>query len=120
MPSNVEYACLQKEIRDIDKELLAQHSDIQYFGDTLEDFADTAAFCELMDVVISVDTSVAHLAATLGKLTWLLLPFSPDWRWLLGLDNSPWYPTVKLYRQETINDWCGVLEKVEADLIALS
>lgn len=69
-----------------------------------------------MDVVISIDTSVAHLAGTLGKLTWVLLSYSPDWRWLLDRDDSPWYPSVKLYRQEKINDWDGLLEKVKNDL----
>ena len=112
----VEYICLQKELRSIDKELLSKHPQIKYFGDTLEDFTDTAALCELMDVVISVDTSVAHLASTLGKPTWVLLPYSPDWRWLLDRNDSPWYPSVKLYRQEKIHDWHGVLEKVKSDL----
>ena len=116
LPSNIEYFCLQKEIRQIDKEFLAQHNEIKYFCDSLEDFIDTAALCELMDVVISVDTSVAHLAGTLGKPTWVLLPFSPDWRWLLDRDDNPWYSSVKLYRQESISDWDGVLEKVKLDL----
>ena len=116
LPSNVEYVCLQKELRDIDKELLAQHIEIQYYGDALEDFTDTAALCDLMDVVISVDTSVAHLAGTLGKQTWVLLPYSPDWRWLLDRDDNPWYPSAKLYRQEKIDNWNSVLEKLKIDL----
>jgi tetratricopeptide (TPR) repeat protein len=116
LPCDVEYVCLQKEIRDIDKELLKKHSEIQYFGEELVDFLDTAALCQLMDVVISVDTSVAHLSGTLGKPTWILLPFCPDWRWLLNKDESPWYPSVKLYRQEKINDWTGILEKIKNDL----
>jgi ADP-heptose:LPS heptosyltransferase len=116
LPANVEYICLQKELRATDKELLSEHSQIKYFGDNLEDFTDTSALCELMDVVISVDTSVAHLAGTLGKPTWVLLPYSPDWRWLLDRVDSPWYPSVKLYRQEKIYDWDGVLEKVRFDL----
>jgi len=120
LPSNIEYVCLQKELRGIDKELLAQHAEIKYFGDALKDFTDTAALCELMDVVISVDTSVAHLAGTLGKLTWVLLPFSPDWRWLLDRDDNPWYPSAKLYRQEKINDWDRVFESIKADLLALN
>lgn len=113
---NVEYVCLQKELRDIDKELLAQHIEIKYFGDGLEDFTDTAALCKLMDVVISVDTSVAHLAGTLGKPTWVLLPFIPDWRWLLDKDDNPWYPSAILYRQEKMGNWNSVLEKVKSDL----
>jgi tetratricopeptide (TPR) repeat protein len=113
---NVEYICLQKELRNIDKELLAEQHQIKYFGDALEDFTDTSALCELMDIVISVDTSVVHLAGTLRKPTWVLLPHSPDWRWLLDRNDSPWYPSVKLYRQEKIYDWDGVLEKVRSDL----
>jgi tetratricopeptide (TPR) repeat protein len=120
LPDHAQYVCLQKEVRNIDKGLLAQHSEIKYVGDALEDFTDTAALCELMDVVISVDTSVAHLACALGKMTWILLPFAPDWRWLLDRDDNPWYRTAKLYRQDKINDWNGVLKKVQSDLLALN
>jgi hypothetical protein len=116
LPSNIEYVCLQKEMRDADKKILAQQTKIKYFGEALADFTDTAALCELMDVVISVDTSVAHLAGTLGKLTWILLPFRPDWRWLTDRDDSPWYPSVKLYRQSKIGDWDNVLRKIENNL----
>ena len=116
LPSHIDYVCLQKEVRDVDKDLLAQHSEIKYFGDALDDFTDTSALIESMDLVISVDTSVAHLAGTLRKPTWVLLPFSPDWRWLLDRDDSPWYPTVTLYRQEKINDWDGALERLKGDL----
>jgi len=62
---------------------------------------------------------VAHLAAALGKPTWILLPSHPDWRWLLNRDDSPWYPSARLYRQGTAGDWSGVLEKVGADLRSL-
>ena len=116
LPSSCQYICLQKELRNADQAILAQHPHIQFFGDALEDFTDTAALCDLMDVVISVDTSVAHLAAALGKPTWVLLPFSPDWRWLLDRKDSPWYPSAKLYRQERIGDWNGVLSRVREGL----
>ena len=116
LPSNIVYVCLQKELRSIDKEVLEKNSHIQFYGDALEDFTDTAALCDLMDVVISVDTSVAHLAGTLGRTTWVLLPFSPDWRWSLDGNDSPWYPTAKLCRQERIGDWNGILEKLNGDL----
>jgi ADP-heptose:LPS heptosyltransferase len=72
-----------------------------------------------MDVVISVDTSVAHLSAALGRPTWILLPYRPDWRWLLDREDSPWYPTARLYRQGTIGDWKGVLQRIGRDLIDL-
>ena len=118
LPSHVEYVCLQAELRDVDIELIAQQTEIKYFGDALEDFTDTAALCELMDLVISVDTSVAHLSAALGKKTWVLLPYTPDWRWQLERSDSPWYPSIQLYRQPSIGDWTSVLEKVKLDLIA--
>ena len=71
-----------------------------------------------MDAVVSVDTSVAHLSAALGRNTLILLPFKSDWRWLLDRDDTPWYPSAKLYRQESIGDWSGALENVRADLSA--
>ncbi len=76
------------------------------------DFADTAALVEMMDLVVAVDTSVAHLAGALGRPTWTLLPFLPDWRWLLGRGDSPWYPTMRLFRQPAAGDWDSVLARV--------
>lgn len=78
----------------------------------LTDFADTAAAMSNLDLIVSADTSVAHLAGALGKSVWTLLPFIPDWRWLLDRDDSPWYPTMRLFRQSTIGDWTMVLEKI--------
>ena len=112
-----EYISLQKEVRDIDQELLNKCEIIKQFGDQLQDFTDTAALCGLMDLVISVDSSVAHLAAAMGISTWVLLPYNPDWRWLLNRDDSPWYHSVKLYRQPLVDDWNSVLEKTQADLM---
>ncbi len=77
------------------------------------DFSDTAAFIENLDLVISVDTAVAHLAAAMGKPTWILLPFVPDWRWMLERTDSPWYPSVRLFRQSSIGDWRNVMEQVK-------
>ena len=71
-----------------------------------------AALCECMDLVITVDTSLAHLSAALGQRTWVLLPFVPDWRWLLDRNDSPWYPTLKIYRQRVVGDWNNVLTRV--------
>jgi len=84
--------------------------------DFLGDFADTAAVVARLDLVISVDTAVAHLAGALGKPVWLLLPFAPDWRWLLEREDSPWYPTMRLFRQARPGDWPGVFERVCAAL----
>jgi Flp pilus assembly protein TadD len=83
----------------------------------LADFADTAALISQLDLVISVDTAVAHLAAAMGKPVWLLLPFAPDWRWLLDRDDSPWYPTIRLFRQSVRGDWTSVIEAVATQLI---
>jgi len=84
----------------------------------IHDFADTAALVEHMDLVIAVDTSVAHLAGALARPTWLLLPFAPDWRWLLRREDSPWYPTMRLFRQPRFGDWAAVVERVRDELAA--
>ena len=86
----------------------------------LGDFADTAAAIANMDLVISVDTAVAHLAGALGTMVWTLLPFNSDWRWMLGRDDSPWYPSMRLFRQEKRKDWEGVIERVAAELADLA
>jgi tetratricopeptide (TPR) repeat protein len=83
----------------------------------LPDFAATARALEAMDLVITVDTGVAHLAGALGRPTWLLLPFLPEWRWLLGREDSPWYPTLRIFRQERASHWPGVLARVAAALL---
>jgi ADP-heptose:LPS heptosyltransferase len=81
------------------------------------DLSDTAALIENLDLVITVDTSVAHLAAGLGKPTWILNRFDSCWRWMRNRDDSPWYSAVKLYTQETYGDWDSVLKKVNTDLL---
>lgn len=105
------WVALQKDIPDRDVVLL-DRLPLLRMGDELGDFADTAALIEALDLVITVDTSVAHLAGALGKPTWILLPFSPDWRWLTGRDDSPWYPSARLFRQTTPGDWAGVVRRV--------
>jgi tetratricopeptide (TPR) repeat protein len=82
----------------------------------IRDFSDTAAFIENLDLVISVDTAIAHLAGALGKPVWTLLPFSPEWRWLLDREDSPWYPTMRLFRQTSFGDWRSVIERAAAEL----
>jgi tetratricopeptide (TPR) repeat protein len=88
--------------------------------DPIADFADTAAFLSHLDLIISVDTAVAHLAGSMGKPVWTLLPFAPDWRWLLGRRDTPWYPTMRLFRQGVPGDWKGVFEAVARDLRVVS
>jgi ADP-heptose:LPS heptosyltransferase len=81
--------------------------------------ADTAAVASLADLTIAVDTSVVHLAGALGREVWVLLPFSPDWRWTLNSDHSPWYPQMRLFRQSGPGDWPGVIEAVRQTLLRL-
>ena len=116
LPAGVEYISLQKEIRAQDSGTLADNPQIRRFDSEIVDFTDTAALCELVDVVISVDTSVAHLAGALGRPVWIALPFNPDWRWMLERSDSPWYDSVTLYRQQTAGQWGPVLERMAADL----
>ena len=115
LPPDFEFVSLQKEVREVDQQPL-HSSSIKHFGEKIIDFSDTAALCELMDLVISVDTSVAHVAGALGKVTWILLPYIPDWRWLLDTDVSPWYESVKLYRKSDTGDYSQVLDRVAKDL----
>ena len=89
---------------------------IAHFGDDLIDFGATAALLDLMDLVITVDTSIAHLAGAMGKPVWILLPYNPDWRWLLDRNNSPWYPSARLFRQQQIGNWAGVIDQVKNEL----
>lgn len=103
-----EFHCLQKEIRPIDAAELPRFPQVQTHTDELTDFSDTAALIAQMDVTVSVDTSVAHAAGAIGAPVWLMLPFAPDWRWFLHRDDSPWYPTARLFRQKTRGDWIGV------------
>ena len=85
-------------------------------GPALNSFSDTAAVMEQLDLVIAVDTAAAHCAGALGRPVWVMLPTAPDWRWLLNTPRSPWYPTMRLYRQEKLDDWPGVVERIAKDL----
>ena len=115
--STVELVSLQREPSQADAAVLASHANILQVGQELHDFADTAAVVSLLDVVISVDTSVVHLAGALGKPAWVLLPFLPDFRWLLNREDSPWYPTARLLRQPRPGDWESVLARVRGQLL---
>src|ERR1700692_514683 len=107
---------LQREIRAADAIVLKGWSNVIHFGEELKDFAHTAALAANLDLVISVDTSVAHLAGALAKPVWVLLPFIPDWRWLLDRNDSPWYPTARLLRQDESRRWDGAFARLRAAL----
>jgi tetratricopeptide (TPR) repeat protein len=111
------FVLLQPQVRECDAQAV-RASGMVSFGEALADFADTAALTEQLDLVISVDTSVAHLAGALGRPTWVLLPFAPDWRWLLDRNDSPWYPSARLFRQRRAGDWAAVIGEVAAALDA--
>jgi tetratricopeptide (TPR) repeat protein len=100
-------------------QLFAIHAPITDLRYAIKDLADTAALMAHLDVVITVDTAVAHLAGALGKQTWVMLPFAPDWRWLTDREDSPWYPTVRLFRQTCFGDWDGPIARVRHALRAL-
>jgi hypothetical protein len=120
LDSDATIVSLQKDVRSADAAVLNARSDILHFGDEWHDFSDTAALISQLDLVISVDTSVAHLAAALGKPTWLLLPEVPDFRWLLGREDSPWYPAMRLFRQDEHRDWESVIARVRDALCAFT
>ena len=113
-----EWVSLQKEVRDSDAALLAGHPELRDVGSELEDFTDTAAVIELLDLVVSVDTSTAHVAGAMGKPVWIMVPFNPhDWRWMLEREDSPWYPAARLFRQPSSGDWAGVVRRVKGELL---
>jgi Flp pilus assembly protein TadD len=107
---------LQKELAQPDREFLAGKAFATHLGAEFADFAETAAAIENLDLVVSVDTSLAHLAGALGKPVLLLLPFSPDWRWLLDRSDSPWYPSMRILRQPAPGNWGPVIDAVGRDL----
>lgn len=115
LPPKYDYVCLQVDVREADRAALAGHPGIRDFGAEL-DFPNTAGLIDGLDLVLAVDSSIAHLSAALGKPTWILLPFNPDWRWLLERRDSPWYGSVQLYRQPAAGDWKTVLQQVARDL----
>jgi tetratricopeptide (TPR) repeat protein len=113
---NLEFHALQKEFSDADRAQLQADGRVRLHGHELTDFAETAALASQMDLVISIDTSVAHLAGGLGKPLWMLLPYWSDYRWGGTLPQSPWYPDAHLFRQAKPGDWDGVVAKVQAQL----
>lgn len=112
----VRFYSLQHQVRDSDRAALDANSAIVRVGETVDGFADIAAIIASLDLVITVDTAIAHLAGALGKPVWVLLAFVADWRWFVGRDDSPWYPTARLFRQEVAGEWGPIIERVKAAL----
>ena len=113
---DVEMISLQKEIPEEDRATLESMPQVRSLGETLVDFADTASLIENLDLLISADTAVAHLAGALGKPVWIMLRHSGEWRWLLDRSDSPWYPSARIFRERTRGDWGGVVRDVVREL----
>jgi tetratricopeptide (TPR) repeat protein len=111
----VDFVSLQREIEQSETAILSDYA-VTELGHEFDDFADTAAVVSMLDLVISVDTSVAHLAGAMAKAVAVLIPFSPDFRWLLDRTDSPWYPTMRLFRQTAIGDWSDPLDRLRKEL----
>jgi hypothetical protein len=107
---------LQKSDPAISRTAAARCFELIDFTDELHDFSDTAALVMNLDLVIGVDTAVVHLAGALGRPVWTLLAYSPDWRWQLDRPDSPWYPTMRLFRQSSPGDWSALFQHVAAEL----
>ncbi len=103
---------IQRDVRTEDAAPLAGEKRLTHIGGKLEDFSDTAAVLALCDLVIAVDTAAVHLAGAMGRPVWVLVPFAPDWRWTRDGETTPWYPTARLFRQTSLGDWEGVIERV--------
>ena len=118
LPGGFEYIGLQTEITEADLRTLTEYPAIRRCDGELRDFSDTAALCECLDLVITMDTSATHVSGALGRNTWVLVPFDGDWRWLVDREDSPWYPTVRVFRQKSRGDWDGVFKRVAEELLA--
>jgi ADP-heptose:LPS heptosyltransferase len=111
-----EFHSLQKELSEKDVISLASFPQLHRHENELHDFAETAALMEQMDLIISIDTSVANLAGALGKSVWVMLPYSSEFRWVAEGQKTPWYPTATLFRQKEIGNWGAVITEVEYQL----
>lgn len=110
------WVCVQYEIRPHDLASVIDDGRISFPGEAIKDFSEQAALLDTLDLVITVDTVVGHLTAAMGKQVWLLLAYNSDWRWLLGRDDSPWYPSVRLFRQQEPAPWSGLIDRVRNEL----
>jgi len=110
-----DFVCLSKFVREGDEEEMRRLG-VLHFGEELTDFAETAALADHMDLIVSVDTSIAHLAGALALPLWLLIADPPEYRWMLEREDSPWYPTARLFRQHSRGDWPEVIARVSRSL----
>jgi tetratricopeptide (TPR) repeat protein len=108
-----EFISLQKDLADSDRAVLERLPQLKSLGESLKDFADTAALIANLDLVITVDTAIAHLAGAMGKPVWLMNRYASCWRWLQDRPDSPWYPTLRQFRQSTVGDWTSVVADVQ-------
>ena len=111
-----DFYSLQIEYRTHDIDFINENPKIIDFSNELEDFSDTACLCNSMDLIITVDTSVAHLSAALGKSTWVLVPHNPDFRWFNDRQDSPWYPSIQIFRQNSFDSWSQTLSQINQEL----
>ena len=116
----VEWFSLQKEEPVEAAEIITATPNVTRMGSQITDFESTARLVNAMDLVVTIDTAMAHLAGALGQRTWVMLSHSPDWRWMLQRDDSPWYPNSRLFRQPTAGDWVSVVEQFRAELSRLA
>jgi ADP-heptose:LPS heptosyltransferase len=108
---------IQKTLKPIEKALLSEYKNIQFLGDQINDFSDTAAIIENMDLIISVDTSLIHLAGAMGKTCYLMLPWVPEWRWLNDRNDSPWYSSMQIFRQPDEDNWKAVINNIKNKIL---
>jgi len=116
----ISFISIQRDLRNDDAAWLARHANVIHLGAGLADMADTAAVEAIADLTIAVDTSVVHLAGAMGREAWILLPFSPDWRWTLSGARSPWYPQTQLFRQPAPGDWPSVIAATRDALLRIA
>lgn len=114
------FVSLQRDVTATDEAQLRERLNIMHFGTALCDFTDTAAIIAQLDLVIAIDGAVAHLSGALARPVWVMLPFAPDFRWLTDRDDSPWYPTARLFRQPAPGDWTSVISRIAEALAAVT
>ncbi len=116
IPDGAQCVSLQKDLTQEERAIIEARPDIEHFG---TGFADTAALVALVDIVVSVDTSIGHLTGAMGKPVWIVMPYVGDWRWMVDREDSPWYPSARIFRQPAPGDWASVLDRVKSELESL-